>query len=97
MTVDQQRGIVYTVLGSPASDYYGGDRKGDNLFGTSLVALDALTGKRLWHFQAVHHDLWDYDLTSPPGLMDVVVNGKSPEEAMKAAQTKYVQTFAEIK
>ena len=59
MTVDAQRGIAYFPLGSPTYDFYGADRIGANLFGTSLVALDARTGKRLWHFQLVHHDLWD--------------------------------------
>lgn len=90
MTVDERRGIVYTVLGSPASDYWGGDRKGANLYGTSLVALDALTGKKLWHFQAVHHDLWDYDLTSPPGLMDVTVQGKRTPVLALATKSGYM-------
>jgi glucose dehydrogenase len=90
MTVDERRGIVYTVLGSPASDYWGGDRKGDNLYGTSLVALDAQTGKRLWHFQAVHHDLWDYDLTSPPGLLDVMVGGKRIPVLALATKSGYM-------
>ena len=76
MTVDTERGIVYTVLGSPASDYYGGDRKGNNLFGNSVVALDAETGKMKWYFQTVHHDQWDYDLPPAPLLMDVTVEGK---------------------
>ena len=65
MTVDEQRGILYMPLGSPAGNYYGGDRPGANLFGNSIVAVDANTGKYLWHFQTVHHDLWDSDL--PPG------------------------------
>ena len=60
MTVDTQRGIAYIPLGSPTYDFYGADRIGANLFGTSIVALDARTGKRLWHFQFVHHDLWDH-------------------------------------
>jgi quinoprotein glucose dehydrogenase len=76
MTVDTERGIVYTVLGSPASDYYGGDRKGDNLFGNSVVALEAETGKLKWYFQTVHHDQWDYDLPPAPLLMDVTIGGK---------------------
>ncbi len=70
-TVDVKRGIVYCPLGSPTTDFYGADRKGDNLFGNSLVALDARTGKRLWHQQLVHHDIWDYDLAAPPALFDV--------------------------
>ena len=76
MTVDEQRGILYTVYGSPASDYYGFDRAGNNLFGNAVVALDAATGKRLWHFQTVHHDLWDMDLPPAPVLLDITVNGK---------------------
>jgi glucose dehydrogenase len=76
MTVDTERAILYTVFGSPASDYYGFDRQGDNLFGNSVVALDALTGKRKWHFQTVHHDLWDMDLPPAPILMDITVRGR---------------------
>lgn len=76
MTVDTERAILYTVFGSPASDYYGFDRRGDNLFGNSVVALDALTGKLKWHFQTVHHDLWDMDLPPAPILMDINVRGR---------------------
>ncbi len=70
LTVDEARGIVYMPFGAPAFDRYGGDRKGDNLYGTSLVAADAKTGKYLWHFQVVHHDIWDNDLQAPPLLFD---------------------------
>jgi quinoprotein glucose dehydrogenase len=76
MTVDVERGLVYMPLGEPTSDYWGGDRKGANLYGTALVAADALTGKVKWYFQAVHHDTWDYDLAAPPVLIDVVQKGK---------------------
>src|SRR5918993_5226219 len=76
MSVDTERGIVYLPLGSPTYDYYGADRKSANLFGNSLVALDARTGKRLWHYQTVHHDLWDYDLSPAPQLLTVRYNGK---------------------
>jgi quinoprotein glucose dehydrogenase len=76
MTADAERGILYTVFGSPASDYYGADRKGNDLFGNSVVALEAETGKLKWYFQAVHHDLWDMDLPPAPGLLDAVVGGK---------------------
>ena len=75
-TIDTERGILYQPFGEPTTDYWGGDRKGANLFGTSLVAVDALTGKRLWHYQIVHHDTWDYDLAAPPVLFDVTRNGK---------------------
>ena len=71
LTVDAVRGIVYMPLGAPAYDRYGADRPGDGLFGTSLVAADANTGKLLWYFQVVHHDIWDYDLEAPPILFDV--------------------------
>jgi len=76
-TIDTERGIVYAPLGSPTSDYYGGDRKGANLYGNSIVALDATTGKLKWHRQLVHHDLWDYDLPSAPTLVDVTRNGRT--------------------
>lgn len=68
MSVDEGRGLVFLPVGSPAYDFYGGDRKGQNLFGNSLVALDAATGKLVWYFQAVHHDIWDYDLPAQPVL-----------------------------
>ena len=67
ITVDAQRGIVYMPFGAPSVDQYGGDRAGDNLFSNSLVAADANTGKYLWHFQMVHHDIWDGDLAGAAG------------------------------
>ncbi|MBW8862548.1 MAG: PQQ-binding-like beta-propeller repeat protein, partial [Acidobacteria bacterium] len=76
-TVDIERGIVYAPIGSPTSDYYGADRKGANLYGNSIVALDAATGKLKWHQQLVHHDLWDYDVPAAPTLVDVKRNGKT--------------------
>jgi len=76
-TVDVARGIVYMPFGAPSVDQYGGDRAGDNLFGTSLVAADANTGKYLWHFQVVHHDIWDADLTGAPALFDVKQGGRT--------------------
>ncbi len=77
MTVDIQRGIVYMPFGAPATDRYGGDRPGDNLFSTSVVAADANTGKYLWHFQMVHHDIWDGDASAPPLLFDVKRDGRT--------------------
>jgi quinoprotein glucose dehydrogenase len=74
--LDEQRGIVYVPTGSAAADFYGDDRIGDNLYANSLVALDAATGRRLWHFQGVHHDLWDRDFASPPVLVSVHRGGK---------------------
>jgi quinoprotein glucose dehydrogenase len=77
MTVDTVRGIVYMPFGAPATDRYGGDRPGDNLFSSSVVAADANTGKYLWHFQVVHHDIWDADVANPPILLDVKKDGKT--------------------
>ena len=77
MTIDTRRGIAYIPLGSPTYDYYGADRIGANLFGTSIVALEARTGKRLWHFQMVHHDLWDLDPNSAPQLTTIRHNGRN--------------------
>jgi quinoprotein glucose dehydrogenase len=77
MTVDAQRGIVYMPFGAPATDRWGGDREGDNLFSTSVVAADANTGKYLWHFQMIHHDIWDGDASAPPLLFDVKQGGKT--------------------
>lgn len=77
ITVDEDRGIAYVPVGTPATDFYGGDRLGSNLYGSSLLALDALSGKLKWHFQTTHHDNWDYDLTSPPALIDVKRNGQT--------------------
>ncbi len=71
MTVDSTRGIVYMPFGAPSTNLYGGDRKGNDLFSTSLVAANASTGKELWYFQVVHHDIWDYDLESPPVLLEI--------------------------
>lgn len=76
MTVDVARGILYMPFGAPAFDRYGGDRHGDNLFSTSLVAADIRTGRYLWHFQVVHHDIWDNDLQAPPLLFEVSADGQ---------------------
>lgn len=73
-TVDEQRGLVYLPLASPASVFYGGDRKGANLYGNSVVAVDIQTGKYKWHFQTIHHDLWDHDPPAPPVLFNIVRN-----------------------
>lgn len=77
ISVDSQRGIAYLPFGAPSVDQYGGDREGDNLFSTSVVAVDANTGKYLWHFQLVHHDIWDADISSAPVLFDVRQNGQT--------------------
>ncbi|MCB5426433.1 PQQ-binding-like beta-propeller repeat protein [Altererythrobacter sp. CC-YST694] len=76
-TADPKTDTIYMTIGSPSPNYYGGDRPGNNLFGNSIVAVDAQTGKYKWHFQTIHHDLWDWDLPAPPVLFDVVKDGKT--------------------
>jgi len=76
MSADQELGYVYLPVETPSHDFYGGHRLGDNLFAESIVCLDAKTGKRVWHFQTIHHGLWDYDIPAAPILGDIVVNGK---------------------
>src|SRR5450432_2935221 len=73
---DEELGYVYIPVEMPTGDFYGGNRLGNNLFSDSLVCLDARTGKRIWHFQLVHHDIWDWDIAAPPILVDITVNGK---------------------
>ncbi len=75
-TLDEQRGMVFCGTGSPSYDHWGGDRPGENLFANCILALDAGTGERIWHFQVVHHDIWDYDIPCPPNLVQVRKNGK---------------------
>ena len=76
-TLDEQRGLLYLPLASPIGGYYGGDRVGANLFGNSVVAVDILTGAYKWHFQTIHHDIWDHDPPAPPGLFDIVRGGRT--------------------
>ena len=76
-TADPATDTIYMTIGGPSPNYYGGDRPGDNLFGNSIVAVDATTGAYKWHFQTIHHDLWDWDLPAPPVLIDVTVDGKT--------------------
>ncbi|MEM6706073.1 MAG: pyrroloquinoline quinone-dependent dehydrogenase [Acidobacteriota bacterium] len=76
MSCDEELGLVYLPTSTPTNDWYGGHRKGDNLFAESIVALDAKTGERKWHFQAVHHGLWDYDFPCAPNLVDITVDGR---------------------
>ena len=76
MTVDANRGLLYMPVAGPAGNYWGGDRPGNNLFANSIVAVDAETGRYRWHFQTVHHDLWDSDMPNPPVLVDILQNGR---------------------
>lgn len=96
LSVDQQRGIVFLPLTSPSFDFYGGDRKGANLFGDSVVALDAATGRRLWHFQTVHHNIWDYDLPAQPNLVTVRRNGREIPAVAQVAKTGFVFLFHRV-
>ncbi|TAE24361.1 MAG: pyrroloquinoline quinone-dependent dehydrogenase [Cytophagales bacterium] len=101
MAVDRQRGILYVPTGSASYDFYGGNRPGQNLFANCLLALDARTGKRLWHFQTMHHDIWDRDLPSPPTLLTVTRNGPDgrPRKIDAVAQTSkqgYVFVFDRV-
>jgi len=93
MSLDAKRGMVFFATGSPTYDYYGKDRIGMNLFGNSVVALDAATGKYRWHFQTVHHDLWDYDLPAAPNLITVVHNGKKIDAVAQTSKLGYIYTF----
>jgi glucose dehydrogenase len=95
-TVDTARGMVFLPVSTPSNDYYGGARKGDNLFAESLVCLDARTGKRLWHFQTVHHGLWDYDLPAPPLLAVVRKAGRTRELVVAPGKTGFLYVFDRI-
>src|SRR5262249_12287712 len=77
MTVEEAQGIVYMPVAGPAANYWGGDRPGDNLFADSVVAVDIATGKYRWHFQTVHHDIWDIDMSAAPGLVDITQGGRT--------------------
>jgi quinoprotein glucose dehydrogenase len=87
IAADSARDLVFVPTGSPSPDYFGGERTGDNRYANSIVALRASTGKVVWHFQAVHHDLWDYDVASPPALVTVVRNGRSIAAVLQATKT----------
>ena len=93
MTVDEDLGLVYLPVESPTSDYYGGERPGDNLYGESLVCVDLKTGKRKWHFQIVHHPIWDYDLSSAPILADIVVDGKPIKAVALPSKEAFLYVF----
>lgn len=93
LSADEELGLVYVPLSAPTSAYYGGHRPGDNLFANSLVALDANTGERVWHFQMIHHDLWEYDNSSPPILGDIAVDGKQIKVVMQANKNGFLYVF----
>ena len=96
MSVDEERGMVFLPIGSPTYDFYGGDRKGKNLYGNCLVALNAATGKLIWYFQTVHHDLWDYDLPAQPTLITVRRNNRSIPAVAQVTKQGFVFVFNRI-
>jgi quinoprotein glucose dehydrogenase len=93
MALDPQRGIVYVPTGSAAFDFYGANRLGDDLFANCLIALDAATGKRIWHFQGVRHDLWDRDFPAPPALVSVKRDGKTVDAVAQTTKQGFVYLF----
>jgi len=95
-TVDEKRGIVFIPFGTARYDFYGANRKGNDLFGNSLVALDARTGRRLWHFQMVHHDLWDYDLPTAPKLLTVKHDGKNVDVVAQPTKFGFLYVFNRV-
>ncbi len=90
MSLDEERGIVFIPTGSAAYDFWGGDRKGQNLFANSVLALDAATGKRIWHFQTVYHDIWDRDLPAPPNLVTVNHDGRPTDAVAQITKSGFV-------
>lgn len=95
-SIDEKRAIVYFPLGSPTYDFYGADRHGSNLFSDCLLALDAHTGKYLWHFQTTHHDLWDYDLMTGPKLLTVTIGGKKVDVVAQAGKNGFLYVFDRV-
>lgn len=93
MSLDKERGMVFLALGSPSYDFYGTDRKGENLYGNCVLALNAATGKHIWHFQTVHHDLWDYDLPAPPNLVTLQRDGKRVDAVAQITKQGFVFVF----
>jgi glucose dehydrogenase len=96
MAIDEQRGIVYVPTGSAVFDFYGGDRVGDDLYANTLLALDAATGKMLWHFQGVHHDIWDRDFPSMPALYTAHQNGKMVDALAQTTKQGYLYLFDRV-
>jgi quinoprotein glucose dehydrogenase len=91
--LDSVRGLVYLPVGTPSNDWYGGERKGANLYAESVVCLDARTGKRVWHFQVTHHGLWDYDLPAPPNLLTVTHSGRSVDAVVVPTKQGFLFVF----
>ncbi len=93
MSADPELGLVYVVTDPPTIDFFGGFHAGDNLFSTSLIAIDVKTGERRWHFQFVHHDIWNYDTPTAPNLVDVMVNGQRTPVLAQATKQGFVYVF----
>jgi len=96
MSADEEAGIVYLPISTPTNDYWGGFRLGENLFAESIVALDIETGERVWHFQTVHHGVWDYDVASAPNLVDIEVDGKAIKAIAQVSKTAFTYVFDRI-
>jgi quinoprotein glucose dehydrogenase len=96
MSADEELGYVYLPVSTPTNDYYGGQRPGDGLFGESLVCLDVTTGKKVWHYQLVHHGLWDYDPPAAPNLVDITVDGKRIKAVAQVTKQAYVYAFDRV-
>lgn len=96
ITLDESRGLVYLPVSTPSNDFYGGARHGANLFAESLVCLDAATGKRKWHYQIVHHGLWDYDLASPPELVTIHPGGRAVDAVVQLTKTGWAFVFDRV-
>ena len=96
MSADLELGIVYLPIGTPTNDWYGGHRLGDNLFAESLVAVDAATGERVWHYQLVHHGLWDYDIPAAPTLVDITVDGRPIKAVAQVTKQGFVYVFDRV-
>ena len=96
MTLDAERGLVYLPVSTPSNDFFGGRRPGTNLFAESLVCLDAATGVRKWHFQIIHHGLWDYDNPSPPNLVTIRPNGKTIDAVVQLTKQGYAYVFDRV-
>ena len=96
MSADEELGYVYLPVSTPTNDYYGGDRPGDGLYGESLVCLDAATGKKVWHYQLVHHGLWDYDPPAAPNLIDITVAGKRIKAVAQVTKQAFVYVFDRV-
>jgi quinoprotein glucose dehydrogenase len=95
-SMDEARGIVYAPIGSAVYDFYGGKRTGDNLYANSVLALDAQTGKRIWHFQTVHHDIWDRDLPTAPVVVDITKDGKKIEAVVSVSKSGFIFLFDRV-